>query len=461
MPGAGRRPRQLGRRRERRAGRRHLLAHLPGAPPADRRAAASPSSWRARRTASASSTVAEVQREAFGCESFERPVLVPVPGVGWRLYLSCATPGSKHWWVDSLTAATPAELPDGERRVVLPGDDRVAVKDPVVDARRRTGWRDVAVLPPAGRARPRGPDDHPPPDQPRRARAGPTAARCSPGAAGRWDARGARVTAVVGHDPLTVLYDGRADAASNWHETTGVARWDGTRLVPDDELGPIASPHSDGALALRRRGAAAGRPDPLLRRGRAPRRGARPGHLRALTPSRRARGRSQREPFATRPALGTSPRLCVESPVARSPGRSARRAGRRRRRTPAPAARAARARAAVGAAVAGSAEPRDQRPAGPAPDLRRRELRRARAPARTTGPEHAAVASRARRSCGSCRAGWWRPGPVAMPRKRQARSTVGRRARRRCRGSAAPASARGRRTGSRWASCSPYQPRSR
>src|SRR3954454_19629039 len=76
--------------------------------------------------------VAEVHREAFGCESFERPVLVPVPGVGWRLYLSCATPGSKHWWVDSLTAATPAELPHGERRVVLPGDAAVAVKDPVV-----------------------------------------------------------------------------------------------------------------------------------------------------------------------------------------------------------------------------------------------------------------------------------------------------------------------------------------
>ena len=47
-------------------------------------------------------------------------------------------------------------------------------------------------------------------------------------------------------EPLTVLYDGRADAASNWHETTGVARWDGTRLVAlDDE--PIASPYSDGA----------------------------------------------------------------------------------------------------------------------------------------------------------------------------------------------------------------------
>ena len=44
-----------------------------------------------------------------------------------------------------------------------------------------------------------------------------------------------------------VLYDGRADAASNWYETTGVARWDGQRLVPDDSQDPIASPHSDGA----------------------------------------------------------------------------------------------------------------------------------------------------------------------------------------------------------------------
>ena len=45
----------------------------------------------------------------------------------------------------------------------------------------------------------------------------------------------------------SALYDGRADAASNWYETTGVARWDGTapgrRRRPD----PIASPHSDGA----------------------------------------------------------------------------------------------------------------------------------------------------------------------------------------------------------------------
>ena len=58
--------------------------------------------------------VAEVDRDAFGSESFERPALVPLPEGGWRLYLSCATPGSKHWWVDSLTADTPEQLPTGE-----------------------------------------------------------------------------------------------------------------------------------------------------------------------------------------------------------------------------------------------------------------------------------------------------------------------------------------------------------
>ena len=86
--------------------------------------------------------VAEVQREAFGCESFERPVLVPLPGGGWRLYLSCATPGSKHWWVDSLTAADARRsCPTASSRLVLPGDDRTAVKDPVVAAGRRTAGR--------------------------------------------------------------------------------------------------------------------------------------------------------------------------------------------------------------------------------------------------------------------------------------------------------------------------------
>jgi hypothetical protein len=72
------------------------------------------------------------------------------------------------------------------------------------------------------------------------------------GRPGEWDARGARVTTVVGHDPLTVLSDGRPDAESNWIETTGVAVWDDGdgqgRLVPDPTVSPIRSPYADGAF---------------------------------------------------------------------------------------------------------------------------------------------------------------------------------------------------------------------
>jgi len=193
-------------------------------------------------------TVAEVQRETFGCESFERPVLTPVPGGGWRLYLSCATYDSKHWWVDSLTAATVEELPRGHRQVVLPGTDRLAVKDPVIEHPTRPGEEWVMWL-----------CCHPltePGHEDRMTTRRLTSAdglewtdrgEVLAGRPGEWDARGARVSTVLTSDPLTVLYDGRPDAASNWHETTSVARWDGERLVPvEDE--PISSPYSDGAF---------------------------------------------------------------------------------------------------------------------------------------------------------------------------------------------------------------------
>src|SRR3954469_13394152 len=84
--------------------------------------------------------VAEAFRDAFGSESCERPVLLPVPGLGWRLYLSCATPGSKHWWVDSLTAPSPETIARGERRTVRAGDRDTAVKDPVIRALPSGGW---------------------------------------------------------------------------------------------------------------------------------------------------------------------------------------------------------------------------------------------------------------------------------------------------------------------------------
>lgn len=188
--------------------------------------------------------VAEVRREAFGSESFERPVLVPVPGVGWRLYLSCATPHSKHWWVDSLTAPTPELLPGGDRQVVLPGDGSVAVKDPVV-TRTPAGWEMWLCCHPLTDP---GEEDR---MTTRLLTSGDgltwtDRGEVLAGRPGAWDARGARVTAVLSRDPLTVLYDGRPDAASNWHERTGVARWEGDRLVPLDH-DPLGSPYSDGA----------------------------------------------------------------------------------------------------------------------------------------------------------------------------------------------------------------------
>lgn len=193
-------------------------------------------------------TVTEVHRDQFGCESLERPVLVPLPEGGWRLYLSCATWDSKHWWVDSLTADTVEGLPDGHRQVVHPGSDAVAVKDPVIaiDPVTQT-WQMWLCCHPLTE----------PGHEDRMTTRYLTSTdglewhddgEVLAGRPGRWDARGARVTTVVSHDPLVVLYDGRADAESNWYETTGVARWDGTRLVADPEAAPVTSPHSDGAF---------------------------------------------------------------------------------------------------------------------------------------------------------------------------------------------------------------------
>ncbi|MFT4288068.1 hypothetical protein [Nocardioides sp.] len=189
-------------------------------------------------------TVAEVSREQFDCESLERPVLVALPEGGWRLYLSCATWNSKHWWVDSLTAATPDQLSQGVRRTVLAGDERTAVKDPVITV-GESGWEMWLCCHPLTDP---GHEDR---MTTRRLTSADGLAWVDRGVAlsgrpGEWDARGARVATPLG-DGL-FLYDGRADAASNWFETTGVARWDGARLVADETVPPIASPHSDGAF---------------------------------------------------------------------------------------------------------------------------------------------------------------------------------------------------------------------
>jgi hypothetical protein len=190
--------------------------------------------------------VCEVRRGDVGAESFERPVVVRRPDGGWRLYLSCATPASKHWWIEALDADTPEALPEGRRTRTLPGSDDEAVKDPVVLV-DEAGWRMWVCCHPLTEP---GHEDR---MTTRLATSDDGLAWRWQGAAlaptpGSWDARGARVVAVVDTDPLTVLYDGRATAEQNWHEVTGLAVERDGLLVPDPGNPVAVSPHSDGAF---------------------------------------------------------------------------------------------------------------------------------------------------------------------------------------------------------------------
>jgi hypothetical protein len=193
-------------------------------------------------------TVTEVHRDGFGAESFERPVVLRTPQGRWRLYLSCATPGTKHWWIECLEAETSEGLAAGTRTTVLPGSAQVGVKDPVIRIDERGGWHAWICEHPLDRP---GDEDrmstayHSSDDGLVWRRHG-TVLAARPG---EWDARGARVSDVLSLDPLLVLYDGRATAEDNWHETTGIARSDDgpSGVLRADDARPMRSAYADGA----------------------------------------------------------------------------------------------------------------------------------------------------------------------------------------------------------------------
>ncbi len=192
--------------------------------------------------------VVAVGKDAFGAESLERPALVHTPEGTWRLYVSCATPGTKHWRVDLLEAGTVEGLATASPRTVLPGDERTAVKDPVVrhDGQQWHLWASVHPL-----------DD---PDATDRMTTEYATSRdgvswrwqgtALAGRDGHWDARGVRFATVVLDGPRTwALYDGRATAAENWEERTGLAVSDGNGgFVAAGDEPVLQSPHAPFGL---------------------------------------------------------------------------------------------------------------------------------------------------------------------------------------------------------------------
>ena len=81
-------------------------------------------------------TLLSIGKCELATESLERPALVRTPEGRWRLYLSCATFGTKHWRVEMTEAAHPGEFDVRRREVILPGDAKTGVKDPVIRYRK-------------------------------------------------------------------------------------------------------------------------------------------------------------------------------------------------------------------------------------------------------------------------------------------------------------------------------------
>jgi hypothetical protein len=178
-------------------------------------------------------TLCIIDKEDMDAESLERPALDVTPDGDWDLYLSCATFNSKHWRIERLRADDPASFRAVSRTVVFPGSAAFGVKDPVLV--RQEDLRIWATQHPLTEG-----DENADRMISVNAFSGEPVMVPEPGT---WYSRGTRVTAVLGD---YAYFDGRASAAQNFEERTGVAKWDGSLFLA--VAGPSSSPFGGGAL---------------------------------------------------------------------------------------------------------------------------------------------------------------------------------------------------------------------
>ena len=186
-----------------------------------------------------------IKKDEMDAESLERPALVKA-GMAWRLYLSCATTGTKHWRIEVLEALEPSEFDPSSRQTVVPGDEHWGLKDPVIRVHHE-GWQMWATA-------------HPLDEANEEDRMETRYATSSDGIEwdwhgtvlgprdGFWDCRGARVSAVWGPDnDLMAFYDGRASKSENYEERTGTAVGD-TKKLSSVSDNPVAESSEHKAL---------------------------------------------------------------------------------------------------------------------------------------------------------------------------------------------------------------------
>lgn len=195
-------------------------------------------------------TIQVITKDEMDTESLERPTLVLTPERTWRLYLSCATWGTKHWRVELLEATAPDKFDPADRVVVLPGDEGSAVKDTVIVHHEGTWhlWASVHPLDDPASTDRMTTDYATSPDGIAWTWHGP-ALTPRPG---EWDARGVRVAAVrFTEDGVLAYYDGRATAEQNYEEQTGLAFGTSPGSLTAVGSEPVAVPAGTGTGGLR------------------------------------------------------------------------------------------------------------------------------------------------------------------------------------------------------------------